>query len=304
MLLTSIDGVQREIKELWHGKDGVKTETKEMWAGVDGVNKQIFSEIRYDPVLDNNTWEMIRQASDEGVAESIWSVGDRKGTYLNGSVAGIFTLNKFYCYPYIIGFNHNKQVEGDNTTTFEIGNDKHTGGNRICFVDNIYGGTTSSGFTGFSMNVSATNDGGWKYSYMREQIIYDFKNLFEAELKTVLKEVKKYSTASGSTYFQDPAIESNNESVFLLSEKEYVGDSDNISHPDERRYQQQYAFYKVGNERKKKKYNTVQDAIIWTRSNAISSSPSYFVTINDFDIGYPMEAEANISYGISPAFVV
>ena len=52
---------------------------------------------QYDPVLNNNTWEQIAEASNKGVASKIWKVGDRKEIVLNGTV-GALTFNNYHTY--------------------------------------------------------------------------------------------------------------------------------------------------------------------------------------------------------------
>ena len=160
MLLTSIGNTQREIKGLWTGVNGVSTEVKELWAGIDGVNKQIFSTFNPDSVLDNNDRATIGKASALGIAESIWSVGDRKGTTLNGKLNDGLTLSNYSCYSYIIGFNHNASVEGNETITFQIGFNRISGGKNIALVDSKYYTSQTSG-SWFNMNNTNSNDGGW-----------------------------------------------------------------------------------------------------------------------------------------------
>lgn len=58
------------------------------------LNKVSGSLKPYDPVLANNTWEQIDQASREGVAKELWNIGDTKDGYT------------------IIGFDHDDLADG------------------------------------------------------------------------------------------------------------------------------------------------------------------------------------------------
>lgn len=56
----------------------------------------------YSPTLSNNTWSQISQAGNEGVAASIWEIGDETQIMLNDEP---FTVN-------LIGFNHDDLADG------------------------------------------------------------------------------------------------------------------------------------------------------------------------------------------------
>ena len=73
---------------------------------------------RFDPVLNNNTWEQISLAAQKGVAENVWRVGDTKEITLSGSVGGVNLSGTYLCY--ILGFNHNAALEGDNRIHFQL----------------------------------------------------------------------------------------------------------------------------------------------------------------------------------------
>ena len=68
----------------------------------DGAFSDGITPIEWDPVLENNSWEQIDSACTQGVAQSMWSVGDEKN---DGS------------YPMvIIAFNHVNLVGGGTGT--------------------------------------------------------------------------------------------------------------------------------------------------------------------------------------------
>lgn len=114
-----------------------------------------------DTSLANNTPDIIAAAAKSGQAANYWSVGDKVGIAVNGSFGGLSYNNTVYAF--ILGFNHNSSVEGGNSIHFQFG--KTAAGVDIAFV-NSYGSTS----TGFCMNTSNTNSGGWNNSYMRKTI--------------------------------------------------------------------------------------------------------------------------------------
>ena len=86
-------------------------------------------------VLDSCPWDFIRWASDEGIADLLWSVGDRKAVTL-GAWGGPWTSYQVSAgtyYAYIIGFNHNKELEGDKRIHFEFGFTQLSDGTHIAF---------------------------------------------------------------------------------------------------------------------------------------------------------------------------
>ena len=65
--------------------------------------------------LNNNDWATIKEVSDKGQGANYWSIGDSKAVTLNGTV-GTLTLSNYTIYAFILGFNHNAELEGQNRT--------------------------------------------------------------------------------------------------------------------------------------------------------------------------------------------
>ena len=86
------------------------------------------------PTLNKNTWETIKDISDAGQGANYWSVGDRKAVTLNGTV-GHLTLSNYTTYAFIIGFNHNASLEGENRIHFQLAKTALSGGTDVCFCD-------------------------------------------------------------------------------------------------------------------------------------------------------------------------
>lgn len=62
----------------------------------------------YDPILANNTWAQIDQASREGKAKELWNLGDEKDGYA------------------IVGFNHDDLSDGSGKAGITFAIKKHT----------------------------------------------------------------------------------------------------------------------------------------------------------------------------------
>ena len=150
--------------------------------------------------LNDFTWQQIKIAAAEGKASSMWAVGDCKEIVLNGTISKL-TLSNYSVCVFILGFNHNASLEGNNTIHFQIGKTALTDGKDICMVSGY------SDNSDFYMNTGNTNSGGWKSSYMRNNILgtsvssYNgtFIGALPADLRAVLKPVQKYTNNTGSS---------------------------------------------------------------------------------------------------------
>lgn len=252
-----------------------------------------------DPVLNNNSWEDIQRAAQEGIAADIWNVGDRIEIPLNGTCRAR-TFNNKKVYAYILGFNHNAALEGDNTIHFQIGFDALTDGVHIALTDSS--GSYSAGTSEFSMNYSNTNEGGWKSSVMRNKVIPAFISCLPSDLQSALKAVNKYTdNGGGSTHQSSADVTATQDKVFLLAEYEIFG-SRTLANQYEQNRQAQYDYYKNGNS--KSMYNdksTSSTAAWWVRSNYYNNAGNFCLVNPDGTSG---SNNANYSLGFAPAFVV
>ena len=258
--------------------------------------------------LADCTWEEISYVSQNNLAEEWgWKVGDAKAITLDGTV-GSLTLDNYQTYAYIIGINHNTELEGNNLIHFQFAKTALSGGTDICFTDGSYNSTGSS--AAFRMNTSNTNSGGWKDSYMRNNICGTSKTstsgrimgAIPADLRNALKSVTKYTdnTANGggsvSSY-----VTATTDFFFLLSEYEVFG---NITYGNtyEANYQQQYAYYSAGNSKVKYRHNSTGSAASWwLRSPYVGNSGSFVVVGAS---GTFADYYAYYSLGFAPCFCV
>ena len=256
--------------------------------------------------LNDCSWEYIRWASDAGIADLLWSVGDRKGVTLSGKWGNTLSLGGTY-YCYIVGFNHNAAVEGANRIHFEFGFDALSGGNHIAFVENAYNQyyTNTSYKYYLRMNPTATNAGGWASCTMRTDTLNgntrSFLTVLPSDLKDVLKTVTKYTdNVGGGTGSVESNVTATTDKIFIVNVHELRGSG--TCNTYERNKTAQYAYYVNGNAKKRGKYNDGSTLInIWTRS-PYPSNGTQFMGLSSSEGGVYNDARYN--FGVSPCFCV
>lgn len=251
--------------------------------------------------LNDNDWDTISAVADEGQGANYWAIGDRKQVTLNGKLSKL-SLSNYSTYAFIIGFNHNSSREGSGRIHFQIGKTALTGGTDICLISGY------SDDSDFYMNTSNTNSGGWKDSYMRNNICGTSKTSYTgtiigvipAALRAVLKSVTKYTNNNGSSS-SSSAVTATTDYFFLLSEYEVFG---NITYANnyEANYQQQYAYYSAGNSKVKYRHDQTGSSVIWWLRSPFAGSSSHFVRVNTD--GSVNDSDASYSYGFAPGFCV
>ena len=257
--------------------------------------------------LNNNEWSVIKSVSDAGQGANYWSIGDRKAVTLNGTV-GHLALSNVTTYAFIIGFNHNASVEGENRIHFQLAKTALTGGTDVCLCDSSYNSLVSG--TGyFSMNKSKANSGGWKSSQMRTNICGTSLSSYSGTiiavipeaLRAVLKSVTKYTDNTGGFHPAASYVTATTDYFFLLSEFEVFG-SISRANSNEASKQAQYAYYYAGNSKIKYKHNGTSTAADWWLRSADSEYSDYFLNV-DTD-GEFNSTSANYSIGFAPGFCV
>ena len=256
--------------------------------------------------LNEYTWEEIDYISSNGLTgEYGFQVGDAKAITLNGTV-GSLALDNYSTYAYIIGINHNAELEGNNLIHFQLAKTAISGGTDICFTDGSYNSSGSS--AAFRMNTSRTNSGGWEDSYMRNNICGTSKTstsgrimgAIPADLRNALKSVTKYTNNTGNSS-SSGAVTATTDYFFLLAEYEVFG---NITYSNtyEANYQQQYAYYSAGNSKVKYRHNSTGRAAYWWLRSPSASYSYAFVYV--MDAGTLNSREAYFSLGFAPGFCV
>lgn len=237
-------------------------------------------------VLDDNSWEVIKQVADADEGANYWSVGDTKSIVLNGRI-GNLQANNLAIDVFILGFNHNAAKEGAHLIHFGLGK---IGGKMIALCDSEYGSYTSS--TCFHMNSSDSNSGGWNNSYMRKTILGNSGSpssppsnsllaALPADLRAVMQSVSKYTDNTGNASNSSGAVTATVDYLFALGEFEVYA-SRTYANQYERNSQQQYDYFKAGNPKTFGKHNAT-GTVVW----AWSRSPYYYnnFTFVVFDTG-------------------
>lgn len=264
------------------------------------------------PTLNDNDWAKIREVSDKGDGANYWSVGDRKAVTLNGTV-GHLTLSNYTTYAFIIGFNHNADLEGSNRIHFQLAKTALSGGTDVCFCDDEYAPESEWSRPGagyFVMNASDTNSGGWKSSQMRTNIcgtsLLSYSGtiiaVIPAALRAIIKSVTKYTdnTANGGGSTAS-YITATTDYFFLLSEFEVFG-SISYGNTNEKNKQAQYAYYSAGNSKIKYKHNGTSTAALWWTRSPFANNPNAFVYVSAG--GTVGGGSPYGSFGFAPGFCV
>ena len=245
-----------------------------------------------DTSLANNTPDIIAAAAKSGQAANYWSVGDKVGIAVNGSFGGLSYNNTVYAF--ILGFNHNSSVEGGNSIHFQFG--KTAAGVDIAFV-NSYGSTG----TGFCMNTSNTNSGGWNNSYMRKTICPAFLAALPTAWQNIIAACTKYSDNTGGGSNTASYVTATSDKIWLLSEMEVQG-TRSYANSAEANYQKQYDYYRNGNSKVKYQHTATTSACRWWLRSVGASNANIFCSVNTG--GSANYYNAYNSYGFAPGFKV
>lgn len=245
-----------------------------------------------DTSLANNTPDIIAAAAKSGQAANYWSVGDKVGIAVNGSFGGLSYNNTVYAF--ILGFNHNSSVEGGNSIHFQFG--KTAAGVDIAFV-NSYGSTG----TGFCMNTSNTNSGGWNNSYMRKTICPAFLAALPTAWQNIIAACTKYSDNTGGGSNTASYVTATSDKIWLLSEMEVQG-TRSYANSAEANYQKQYDYYRNGNSKVKYQHTATTSACHWWLRSVLASGTNYFCHV--YTDGSAGISYAYSSYGFAPGFKV
>ena len=283
--------------------------------------------------LDDTDWYVIKQRAEDGTASSYWSIGDRKAIYLNGTV-GTYTFNNNRFYAYIIGFDHNAELERLGIT-FQLG---YLGLNKedhnLAFIDNNYNITnTSSTSRNYQININSKQYNGWQLSNMNTNILnnlstnsfikcldndsnksvidpYNNTNPLPSKLHNVVdymiaKPIYSNNGNTNTTSNIPSNITETYNKLFLLSSYELTGQINTDNDINESYVQKQYDYYKVSsNTSRRNKYkhnNPTSFCTYWTRSKIKSNDTGYYSAFNSAANIFN-KTKSITSLGISPAF--
>ena len=212
--------------------------------------------------LNDFTWAQIDYISENGLMSDYFNIGDTKNVTI-GSTTYVVE---------IVGFSHDDRADGSGKVGL-------TFGLKDCLN------------TAYQMNSSNTNSGGWRGCALRATLRGDIWNQLPSDLRDVIKEVTKKTSAGGASGI----INSISDTLFLFAEKEIFG-SKQYSVDGEGT---QYARFTASNTRIKKLNGS---AMYWWLRSPSSSSTDAFCAVNTS--GAADGSSANISYGVCFGFCI
>lgn len=284
--------------------------------------------------LDGCSWANISEISEAGLGESYWSVGDTKSITISGDV-GTLRVDPITLYVYILGFDHNSDIEGTGITfgTFKIAQNSNL--IDVCLIDSMYNSYSTGGYKYFNQNHWGNyNYGGWKGCDARYDILgstdiapsgygsavttsrtgYNASTTcatspvantlmaaMPSDLRAVMKPMTKYTDNTGAATNTAACVTASVDYLPLLAEYEIFG-SRKYANAYEYQYQAQYAYFSAGNSRLKYRHNNVNSVVHWReRSPDYRYTTSFGRVYTDGDTYY---TDARNSIGIAPIFLV
>ena len=241
--------------------------------------------------LADATPAQIQSVAQAGTGDDYWDVGDKIGIKVNGTFGGL-TYNDTV-YAFILSFSHNTSDEGTGIH-FQFG--KTASGIDIAWVQS-YGSTG----TGFCMNTTNTNSGGWSGSYMRNTICAAFLNALPSAWQNVIASTTKYTDNTGNNGDTASKVTTTSDKIFLLSEFEVQG-TRSYANSAEQNHQKQYDYYKNGNSKIKYQHTNTGSACNWWLRSVNARNATNFCIVNAD--GSANIYGAYISYGFAPGFKV
>lgn len=279
-------------------------------------------------VLNDNSWAAIRSVSEEGVSSNYWAVGDCKAITINGTV-GVQTINNTTTCVYIIGFDHNSDIEGyGNGITFgtfksNLPGTSASGETDLCLVDNYYNNWPTGNVQAFNINhiQGSSNAGGWKDCDLRYDVLGSTNTnnkdatattatspvagtlmaALPSDLRAVMQPMTIYTNNTGSGN-EESYVTKSVDYLPLLAEFEIFGSNAQYSNSAEKNYQQQYVYYSAGNS--KVKHRPAKDfptAWWWTRSPCYNNSNNFCAVSLTGSSAY---RSVRYSGGVAPIFRV
>lgn len=280
--------------------------------GITKTTKQSITVVEAFPVLNDNSWSTISSLSQAGQASAYWAVGDAKQITLNGTI-GIVAYDNYQPWVFIMGFNHNAVLEGNNLIHFGCfrADQDYQANNAIALDDEFYSTPTSTQST-FHMNTTNVTAGGWEASLMRSTLLdseadspsqaieFSFLAALPADLQNVLRKCTKYTNNVGNNDTES-AVTMTEDWAFLLSEWEVQG-ARTYANQYEQNYQQQYDYFANGNSKIKYKQTDNSTSLIWWLRSPDAAGSGVFCGVSAS--GGADIRNASFSFGFAPGFCV
>lgn len=283
--------------------------------------------------LNSNSWAKIREISDAGTGKNYWSAGDCKAVPLSGTM-GTLALDTTL-WVYILGFDHNKDVEGSGIQFGGFKTDSGSSGINVCLIDANYNSYKTDGTITFNMNHWGNyNYGGWAGSDMRYDILgstdvapsgygakkttsvvgYDattscptspvantLMSCLPVELRAVMKPITKWTNNVGNSGDTEEKVTAMVDYLPLLAEFEIFG-TRSYANSYEQNHQAQYEYFSAGNSKVKYRHSATGSTAFWWERSPHYNDTTIFCRV--YTNGTAYYYNANYSYGVAPAFMV
>lgn len=210
--------------------------------------------------LNSCSWAQIRSISDAGKAKNYFAIGDSKTIHLSGQVpignaAGYDTLN-MDIDVFIIGFDHNSRIEGNNKITFCMGKKN---GKMVALTTSGFNNKAYERYENYQASFciwptelpaiswdmstmyswTLSNDDSYPPTNPRK---YSLMAALPSDLRAVMKKTVKYARKLiGDHVVAKPC----NNYLFLFSESEVR--TPVLVIPQDKEYQARYEYFLAGN---------------------------------------------------------
>ena len=281
--------------------------------------------------LADYSWDEISAMSADGTAANYLAVGETKGIVVSGTV-GTLEIDTIL-YVYIIGFDHNEELEGKG---IYFGTFKDASGTDVCLVDANYQKGSTDGAKYFNMNHKGDSAaGGWAGCDLRYDILGSTDSAplgygaypttsrvgynasptcatnpventliaaLPADLRAVMKPMTTYADSKGDKSNAEENVTASVDYLPLLAEFEIFGVRQNANQY-EKNWQAQYSYYAAGKSKSKKKHSSTSSSADWRVRSAYNGNYSYaFCGVTS--LGSYAGQNANQSLGLAPIFKV
>lgn len=236
-----IENTSEKIKKIYVGVNGVAHKVKKIYVGVNNIARCCFSSIGgLKPIFQNNDWETIIAACEDGVVPDTWEIGDSKT--INGDEWVIIGKNHDDLFTANTGYN-----KGSNKAALTL-QKRHT------YAEYKY-----------YYNQTKSVEGGWRDSYLRNTHLLQVFTELPVEIQTAVKSVRKLSDNHGAT------ISATEDKLFVPSETEVFGTARNSL----ANQGAQYDWYKSVDNRIKTREGTSDTTSWYLRSTVTASNDCY-----------------------------
>jgi hypothetical protein len=285
----------------------------------------------FSGTLEEAPWATISKFSANGNAQNYFAVGDTKMIHIEGTV-GTLAVNGDYGV-YIIGFDHNSELEGKGITfgTFKTA---VSGGIDVALIDSKKENSDTSGTKYFNMNHwGNVTYGGWAASDIRYDILgstdvhpsgygsaktassvgYDAsatcatdpvpKTLMAAlpeDLRAVMKPMTVYADNKGDYSGAEANVTASVDYLPFMSEFEVFGKRTKANQYEQNK-QVQYAYFSAGNSSTKYYHSATNGVAFWWERSVSCVRAERFGAVG---FNTASEQPPYRSYAIAPIFKV